>query len=672
MRAPWLALIVACNVPDRAVMPTAAPPRPVVGQADATAMAVLPTVWDRDVLVGRDQMCALRPDGHVMCWGANTYGEVGDVAGVPHQVPIVVPGVEHAVAISAGSAGTCAALADGHVQCWGSYETKLAVLRRIAGVDDAIEVAVSAAKSCARRRDGVVWCWSSNDPASPSAERVDELGVARRLVAGNDFACTVGIDGKVRCMSWWSGANKKPTFSELEITDAEGAIAIAAYFQSACAARRDGTVTCWSLQHDRGPPTLTVSKVIGLSDAVDVVAGLSETCAARRGGGVACFQSGARVDTDWKPRDDLRGFRALALATSANCGLRADHTIACWGDDYGPLGRYAMRGAQLTPVEIPNVTNATELALEVEQSCARTTTGGVTCWSTSRGPAQRIAIQRADHVVAGKYFSCAIVGGTPSCWGLRSWSPCRWESRDNCQSERYQTPTKLGSFLDVPHAVALVDPCVIDSAGHVHCVSVDTSRASTVEIPGLAGVTSASERCGVAGGQVSCWQIANTSATVTAVGGLASITQVVSGTAHDCALAKSGQVSCWGANRAGELGDGTRVTRTEPKSIATLEDVVELAAGDRFTCARTRSGSVWCWGANEAGAIGDGSGRDQKNPVRVPGLDDAVELRARGTHVCVRRANHHVACWGHGAETTSEDLPVARAVQVLEPDVLEP
>lgn len=49
---------------------------------------------------------------------------------------------------------------------------------------------------------------------------------------------------------------------------------------------------------------------------------------------------------------------------------------------------------------------------------------------------------------------------------------------------------------------------------------------------------------------------------------------------------------------------------------------VDLAAGTAHVCAALADGGVWCWGANFAGQLGDGTRQDSTEAVRVVGLPD--------------------------------------------------
>jgi alpha-tubulin suppressor-like RCC1 family protein len=79
-----------------------------------------------------------------------------------------------------------------------------------------------------------------------------------------------------------------------------------------------------------------------------------------------------------------------------------------------------------------------------------------------------------------------------------------------------------------------------------------------------------------------------------------------------------------------------------------------ITAGDNFTCARLDDGSIRCWGANNAGQLGQGNtaeiGNDEAPSagmaVDVGGL--ALEVSAGGSHVCAVLEDYSVVCWGEG------------------------
>jgi alpha-tubulin suppressor-like RCC1 family protein len=86
---------------------------------------------------------------------------------------------------------------------------------------------------------------------------------------------------------------------------------------------------------------------------------------------------------------------------------------------------------------------------------------------------------------------------------------------------------------------------------------------------------------------------------------------------------------------------------TTPRDVPDLADVVDVAAGNGGTCAVKRDGSVWCWGANDAGQLGQGTNDAQQHgaPVRVT-LPPASQVAYGAFHVCALLRDGTVQCWG--------------------------
>jgi alpha-tubulin suppressor-like RCC1 family protein len=152
-------------------------------------------------------------------------------------------------------------------------------------------------------------------------------------------------------------------------------------------------------------------------------------------------------------------------------------------------------------------------------------------------------------------------------------------------------------------------------------------------------------------------------------------TSVSTGNAFACAVISGGTVKCWGQNTSGQLGDGTKVTRTRAVTVLAsagvpLKGVTAVAAGGNTACARLSTGAVRCWGSNSNGQLGRGNVVSSSVPVAVVGLDGvaakATVVTVGSAHACAVVAGGAVRCWGAnssgqlGDGTTTQRLsPVA-------------
>lgn len=96
------------------------------------------------------------------------------------------------------------------------------------------------------------------------------------------------------------------------------------------------------------------------------------------------------------------------------------------------------------------------------------------------------------------------------------------------------------------------------------------------------------------------------------VDGLAGVTQLSGSASYPgdvyCALRAGGEAVCWGSNDKGVLGrvlDGAVDVESSPTAapIEGLGTATAVFAGERVSCATHADGDVSCWGANSAGQI---------------------------------------------------------------------
>ncbi|MAQ13825.1 MAG: hypothetical protein CMN30_03410 [Sandaracinus sp.] len=139
------------------------------------------------------------------------------------------------------------------------------------------------------------------------------------------------------------------------------------------------------------------------------------------------------------------------------------------------------------------------------------------------------------------------------------------------------------------------------------------------------------------------------SATPVAVPGIAGVTQVALGGAFTCASGTAG-LRCWGDDSQGQLGDGAgggagMVTPSLPAG-----PIQRITAGTEHACAIVNR-TVHCWGANGSGRIGNGAtGGTVDAPVAIDLGGDAIDVAAGANHTCAMLASGSVFCWGSGSD----------------------
>lgn len=305
-------------------------------------------------------------------------------------------------------------------------------------------------------------------------------------------------------------------------------------------------------------------------------------------------------------------------------------------------------------------------------------TGWTSFWiGTSRSGYGELSTPGAGQatLVGGSAHSCALTSaGGVKCWGSNQ----KGELGDGSTTNRL-APVNVSGLTNGVIAIGAGGShgCAVLDSGGVKCWGFndhgqvgDGSIANRLTPRDVAGLTSGivsvepgeTHTCALTDrGAVKCWgannagQIGDGSTTdrrtPVNVSGLSNGVVALSngGLFHNCAVTDAGRLKCWGDNRYGQLGDGTTTNRPSPVDAVGLPaSVVAVAAGYWHTCALTRAGAVRCWGLNDNGEVGDGSVTVRRKPVDVVGLGNGVvaAISAGIHHSCALTRGGGVKCWG--------------------------
>lgn len=126
--------------------------------------------------------------------------------------------------------------------------------------------------------------------------------------------------------------------------------------------------------------------------------------------------------------------------------------------------------------------------------------------------------------------------------------------------------------------------------------------------------------------------------------------QVSTGEGHTCGVSyPDNSAYCWGESNAGQIGDGSQVTRLAPVAVAGGRQWHQVSAGQLHTCGVTTSDVAFCWGSDEFGKLGDGFEEIPRlTPSRVEGTRRFRQIAAGGSHTCAVTRGGRAFCWGNG------------------------
>lgn len=533
------------GIGDRSVMALSTTPVDVPGLSSGAAQVTL----------GDIHSCVVMQDGGMKCWGRNRYGQLGDgSAEVQQSMPVDVVDLDADVSsAAAASFHTCALLVNAQLRCWGNGGT------------------------------GVLGDGSSAQPRRPVAV-VGLGGTPVQLTTGgnggNGHTCVRLDSGQMEC--WGSnysgelgdGSTGLGRLAPTSVSGLGSGVRGIGASRSSCAIDGNGSLSCWGDNAQGGlgdgstEGRLLPAQVVGLASGVrQVSVDSSHTCAVTVEGAAKCWginqwgnlgNGTTTTAANPEPVDVIglaSGVRAVATGQTHSCAVLDDGSARCWGQNFaGQLGDDGNTTSS-TPVNVLDLTDATDIGAGASHSCALRSSGGVSCWGDNasgqlglghfdqqRRPQPVIELGgSANQLAVGQNHACAIVAGSVRCWGNNSSGQLGDGSTDN-----RATPvpvTGLGEVMAI-------------SAGTHHSCAVTTAGALWCWGGNLSGQLGDGSTVG---------RLAPTP-----VSGLSSgVTAVAAGVSHSCAIAAGGAMLCWGGNSAGQIGDGSADYRPLPAAVVT-------------------------------------------------------------------------------------------------------
>jgi alpha-tubulin suppressor-like RCC1 family protein len=133
----------------------------------------------------------------------------------------------------------------------------------------------------------------------------------------------------------------------------------------------------------------------------------------------------------------------------------------------------------------------------------------------------------------------------------------------------------------------------------------------------------------------------------------------MSATDHTLVIGSDHRLYAWGANIAGQVGDGSTKDRTLPKVITLPKGVkpVQVAAGGYHSLAIGSDHHLYAWGDNSAGALGTGDKKSHRVPTLAKFPSGVTPTRIVGLYSSSLAigSDHQLYGWGYGAFGTLGD-----------------
>ncbi len=304
------------------------------------------------IAAGWAHTCAITPEGGVICWGDNTYGQLGDGTNKASNLPVNVLGLTGGTNIVAGTNHTCL-LAGQTVWCWGQNNkgqigdgTTLDRNKPVQVLSGVANITAGADYTCAVMQTGRVMCWGNNDNGqlADGTKSSHAVPSPARLITG-----VKALDG---------GLGKT------------------------CAITPKGLITCWSgvgaAQNLGGVIPVTGAEPVANTDVAvnrfgNAIVGVDQNS------NPITFQAG-----QFKLVSSITGVIDIDSGLGHVCAMLSDGSVKCWGaNNFGQLGNNTTVNSA-NPVTVVDLTGVSDMAVGRNHACAiygvTLKTTGIKCW----------------------------------------------------------------------------------------------------------------------------------------------------------------------------------------------------------------------------------------------------------------------------------------------------
>ncbi|MGB0787459.1 MAG: putative Ig domain-containing protein, partial [Candidatus Poseidoniaceae archaeon] len=374
-------------------------------------------------------------------------------------------------------------------------------------------------------------------------------------------------------------------------------------------------------------------------------------------------------DINWEWDYEPLEADAVGIATGEwnTCAIGSDGLVYCWGrNGNGQIGngQTSTNTCGNTGHKCKDVPTATSLignsgddvvsiAFGHQHACALLDTGDVECWGRNNGgqlgqsggsqnkpqPVNLGAGRTATSIYAGGHYSCAILDDeSVKCWGQNTDGQLGIGSTSNTN-----TPTTINSLGSGRKAITLATAfksiCALLDDGTVKCWG-DDSQGQLGNGGSNSGLNSPP------------------SSTIN-LGSGRTAKAITGGEYHFCAILDDDSIKCWGDGTNGKLGTGSTSDESLPTAVsgsfASGRYAVVIDAGYDHTCAILDNGDLTCWGSDDKGQLGNGATTGDTSSISSSTISlgvgrTAISISAGGMHTCAQLDNGQLMCWGNRAD----------------------